>query len=225
MNYFGHAVIAHAYRPEPAFVLGAMLPDLLHLADGPLGELGDATLEQGVAFHQRTDAVFHASPTFVAWCHEALDLARRAGVSKGPARGMTHLVVELIIDAKLALVPVWQDVYMNALSSRPRAIAAHSRLAEGLDWLRARGPGLHSTSAERLRRALGATLGRRPRLAPSEVELDSALSAWAGLPALVEADLPALLGDLASLFTGVRETQTADFVRELGALLPPRKGD
>ena len=42
MNYFGHAVIAHAYRPEPAFVLGAMLPDFVGMLRLERPEVRDA---------------------------------------------------------------------------------------------------------------------------------------------------------------------------------------
>ena len=222
MNYFGHAVMAHAYRPDPAFVLGAMLPDLMHFSDEPLDVRGDDALKDGVAFHHRTDAIFHESPSFVAWCQDALEAARRVGVSKGPARGMTHLVVELIIDAKLAAVPLWQDVYMTALASRPQAIAPRARLVEGLDWLVSRGPSLHNDSSERLATALRVTLRGRPRLCPSEDELRSALSAWMDLPARVDAGLPKLLSELAPLFPDGRGSTQRVFGEHLERLQPSK---
>jgi len=204
MNYFGHAVMAHEYRPDPTFVLGAMLPDLMHLSDEPLGVLEDPALRAGVAFHHRTDALFHATPTFVELCRHALEAARQVGVSKGPARGMTHLVVELIIDAKLAEVPAWQGAYLAALAVRPPDLSRRRRLSEGLDWLTTQGPGLHNATSERLAVALDVTLRGRPRLAPSEAELRWALEAWNDLPTRVDAGLPQLLRELGPLLSGVQ---------------------
>jgi hypothetical protein len=201
MNYFGHAAIAHEYRPDPTFVLGAMLPDLLHLSDEPLGLLEDTTLQEGIAFHHRTDAIFHSSHTFVSLCQEALAAARRVGVSKGPARGMTHLVVELCIDAKLAEVPAWQRAYLGALTGRPPDVSRRPRLSEGLDWLLSRGVALHNAKSDRLEAAIGVTLRSRPRLAPSPDELREALAAWDDLPERVGAALPELLTELAPLFS------------------------
>lgn len=218
MNYFGHAAIAHEYRPDPTFVLGAMLPDLLHLSHEPLGDLKDAALQDGIAFHHRTDAAFHASSSFIGLCQTALEAARRAGVSKGPARGMTHLVVELCIDAELARVVPWQDAYLAALASRPPDLIQRPRLTEGLDWLLSRGVALHSANSERLAVALGVTLKGRPRLAPSEDELRAALAAWADLPARVAATVPTLLNELAPLFGEGQGNARLVFRQHLAAL-------
>lgn len=200
MNYFGHAVIAHWAHPEPTFVLGAMLPDLAQLTDDSLDELDDPRLLEGVRFHHRTDALFHASPTFVGLCQGALSAARSAGVRKGPARGMAHLVVELVIDAHLAEQPGSHAAYLDAMAARPEAIRNRPRLVEGLDWLLARGALVHNATPQRLRAVLEHALRGRPRLEPAQEELDAALEAWVDLPARVEAELGALLSDLAPLY-------------------------
>jgi len=211
MNYFGHAVIAHRVHQDPAFVLGAMLPDLVQLTGARLDLIDDAAITQGIEFHHRTDALFHASPTFIGLCRDALSAARDVGVRKGPARGMTHLVVELIIDAHLAEVPTSRSAYMTALAHRPAALAEHPHLVEGLDWLHARGPGVHNATPERLTTVLSSALGRRARLEPTEAELHAALSAWRDLPARVRAELPSLMFDMDPLFQSTSEGFGASF--------------
>jgi len=222
MNYFGHAVIAHWAHPEPTFVLGAMLPDLAALTDESLEELDDPKLVQGVRFHHQTDALFHSSPTFVGLCREALSAARSVGVRKGPARGMTHLVVELVIDAHLAEQPGARAAYLDAMAARPEVLRKRPRLVEGLDWLLARGAAVHNATPERLRAVLEHALRGRPRLEPAGEELDAALDAWVDLPARVEAGLETLLSDLAPLYAGTSPGGAARF----GALFlgPPGEG-
>lgn len=205
MNYFGHAVIAQRVRPSPAFVLGAMLPDLVQLTGEPLIDLTDAEVLAGIALHHRTDALFHGSPTFIRLCHEALAMARDVGIRKGPARAMTHLVVELLIDAKLAEEGDACTAYMNALASRPAELARRARLVEGLDWLHARGPGVHNATPARLATVLASALRGRPRLEPDAAELSAALTAWTDLHARVNDGLPALLSDLEPLFLSAAE--------------------
>lgn len=209
MNYFGHAVIAHRVRPSPTFVLGAMLPDLVQLTDEPLAGLLDAELLAGIDLHHRTDALFHGSPTFIGLCHEALARARGVGVRKGPARAMTHLVVELLIDAKLAQEGEAQTAYMSALASRPADLTGRVRMVEGLDWLLSRGPGVHNATPSRLAAVLGSALRGRPRLQPEAAELSSALGAWTDLEARVNEALPDLLSDLAPLFVSSAEQTQA----------------
>jgi len=200
MNYFGHAVIAHRIQPRPAFVLGSMLPDLVQLTDDPLTGIVDAELLAGIDLHHRTDALFHGSPTFVDLCREALTKARAVGVRKGPARAMTHLVVELIIDAELAQEDAAREAYMSALASRPGDLVGRARLVEGLDWLLARGPGVHNASPTRLATVLASALRGRARLEPDAGEISAALGVWTDLCERVNAALPALLSDLGPLF-------------------------
>lgn len=207
MNYFGHAVVAFEHRPDPAFVLGAMLPDLLPMWERPLGRKSawatpvPGAVRDGIAFHHRTDAIFHACPTFSLLSKEALSLTRAAGVRKGPARAMAHLVVELCIDADLARWPVWQHAYVEALELGARAPWVPNDLAEGIDWLVERGAALHQSSDTRLTRVLGAALRGRSRLEPSADEITLTLGALAPLRSSIPSKHMALWRDLDSLLT------------------------
>lgn len=102
MNFFAHAVLASELRSEPAFVLGAMLPDLCGFARVRLGELAPGALGDGVRFHHASDAAFHAHRGFAAQCSALARALEARGVRRGPARGVAHVASELLLDGWLA---------------------------------------------------------------------------------------------------------------------------
>ena len=70
MNFFAHAWVARHLRREPAFLLGAMLPDFATMCRARLGEITHETLAEGIAEHHATDEAFHAGETFMRLCRE-----------------------------------------------------------------------------------------------------------------------------------------------------------
>jgi hypothetical protein len=173
MNFFGHAAVARRTDDDPAFLLGAMAPDLLAMCGAAAGPATSPRVAAGEAHHLAVDGAFHASPTFTglqSWAARALIAA---GVRRGPARGAAHVGIELLLDGVLAgdgparaayqrslaradttAQPfVWRD---GAAANRWRALVA--RLRSG------RIPEAYADPDFVADRVAGA-LGRRPRLA------------------------------------------------------------
>jgi hypothetical protein len=101
VNFFGHLVIARRDSQDPDFLLGAMLPDLAHLARAVPRTL-TAPLAAGVEHHHRTDAAFHDRPVFRSLVAGSVRLLEGGGLSRGGARGAAHVSVELLLDGVLA---------------------------------------------------------------------------------------------------------------------------
>ncbi|PYM90453.1 MAG: hypothetical protein DME04_22690 [Candidatus Rokuibacteriota bacterium] len=175
MNFFGHAVLAVRHCADPAFVLGAMLPDFATMirARPPLTE--HAAIDLGMRFHWRTDDAFHRSGAFGNHTHEAVTWLSARGVRSGSALAAAHVGVEILLDAALAHDAPGQQAYLAALNgAAPGELGRHVAWASDeqimrFDRLRERllerGPIVSDIApevvAERLRRALA----DRPRLA------------------------------------------------------------
>ncbi|HVV51608.1 MAG TPA: hypothetical protein VHO06_18205, partial [Polyangia bacterium] len=85
MNFFGHAAVARQVDDDPAFLLGAMAPDLLAMCGAVAGAATSPKVAAGEAHHRQVDARFHATPAFTGlagWAARALALA---GVPRGAA--------------------------------------------------------------------------------------------------------------------------------------------
>lgn len=119
MNFFAHATLAAGRSPEPAYVLGAMLPDLAAMAGDRLAGVGDEAMAAGVAFHHATDAAFHATPEFVARCAAGRVALERAGVGRGAARAVAHVGTELLLDGWIAHAQGISPHYHRALARGP----------------------------------------------------------------------------------------------------------
>ncbi len=121
MNFFGHAVVACRVSDEPAFVLGAMAPDLLPLCGAvPTGDTSPE-VTAGQAHHLSVDAAFHASPAFSSlylWAARALG---ERGLARGGARGAAHVAIELLLDGVLASDARARDAYARSLADGARA--------------------------------------------------------------------------------------------------------
>ncbi|HEU5073551.1 MAG TPA: hypothetical protein VFU02_05250 [Polyangiaceae bacterium] len=219
MNFYGHAVFAAATHSDSAFVLGAMLPDFISIlgARPPRLELG--LLARGVAFHHRTDAVFHDSATFRRLQAQAASHLSSRGVRRGPTRAVAHVGVELLIDAAIA--------GPEPDSARSRSTAADESYLAALElgasphaalvWRPPDEPERFMGLCQRLRHAgverfrvdaeqamvdLARILARRPRLALSEHETRT-VSEWANQAfVVVKAELPALLEELENRLHG-----------------------
>ncbi len=117
MNFIGHAAVALWERRDPAFVLGAMLPDLANMAGLRLPRsLASAALAEGVAHHHQVDDLFHADAAFTALTQLTLDRLSALGVPRGPARGVAHVGVEMLLDGELLRDLEVQDAYEGALT-------------------------------------------------------------------------------------------------------------
>jgi hypothetical protein len=206
MNFFGHAVVAGWHCSEPAFVLGAMLPDLAEILSTRLARARDPLIARGVRCHLATDRCFHRSEVFRSLEARALLELAAAGVAKGPRRGVAHIGVELLIDDELATDESARHGFHAAL-----AWAAHGGADDALEWstpsapralgaLCARllevGRSQARLTPERLAARLARILEHRPRLALEPRDVD-AIARWAESAAPdVALRLPGLLAEL-----------------------------
>jgi len=126
MNFLGHAVVAIDHDSDARFVLGAMLPDFATMVGLRLAEVRDSVVASGVALHHETDAVFHATPTFIELVNTTTAELREAGVRRGPARAVGHIGVELLLDGWWVRGHGVPDGYEQALEV---AASVESRLS------------------------------------------------------------------------------------------------
>ena len=101
VNYVGHAAVATYLdaRVPGGVVLGAMLPDFMTMCGARATSIDDAAIARGVELHHATDAAFHALASFTGLVRDLGDRLTAAGVSRGPMRGVSHIGVELLLDA------------------------------------------------------------------------------------------------------------------------------
>lgn len=174
MNFFSHAAIAQTYSSEPLFVFGSMLPDFVSMVRARKPLVREHTLEAGVRFHHATDAAFHELPVFRELCAWSLAELSASGVPRGPARGIAHVGIELLLDVHLSQNEASRAAYLQALAAGGDAgargelefqsSADAERFSELGRALRARGAS-SDVSATLVLSRLRSTLARRPRLA------------------------------------------------------------
>ena len=212
MNFFGHAWLASHTRREPAFVFGAMLPDLAAMVRLRVQRVGHAATAEGRHFHLATDAAFHRSERFGALVSASTRALREAGLRPGPARAIGHVGVELLFDGWLAERHGVPALYGAALAHGPALLASISFRSQAdaapLEALcarirDARLPPQAWCQPQRLTARLVRILAARPRLALEATELPAVRSWAASARVGVAREAPAL-------FDGVR--------RELAAL-------
>jgi hypothetical protein len=204
MNFFGHAAVASRFSDDPAFVLGAMLPDFSGMLGLREPKVAEGTLLQGIRFHHVTDDAFHGLALFRSLCSEAMLTLSARGVTAGTRRAVAHVGVELLIDAELAESGHARAAYVAALRAvHDRRLVVHidwppehrTRLARLATLLEERSGGAKPSAAvvvERLSRALSS----RPRLAIADTAL-GAVAEWVELAReRVVASAPALLSEL-----------------------------
>ena len=217
MNFYAHAVVASWFRVEPEFVLGAMLPDLLSMIGKapssfsslnrslPDGSERTTELLAGVALHRATDAVFHELPEFSGLVARARAKLSALGLSRGAARAVAHIGVEMLLDEELVSDAPGQSAYFSALAYTQRAElpipwtpGEELRFRELTAVLSRRGlPEIPSPPLE-LARRLRRVLAARPRLA-FEADQERAVSDWvAEARPAVRASAPAILSALRS---------------------------
>lgn len=200
MNFIGHLHVARWLQSEPAFLLGAMLPDFASMARVRLGEPADAVVRAGVALHHRTDEAFHHQPDFVALMYETLTALTEHGVARGPARAVGHIGVEMLIDGELVHAPGNGDAYVLALDTA-RKLESDQRLGSetraGLSFvhrrLRTHGVPYDYRNTEAVVTRLTRALSARPRLAISPEHAKSVALVLPEIQRKVVTRLPALL--------------------------------
>jgi hypothetical protein len=169
MNVLGHASVAIAWGgDDPAFVLGAVLPDLASMVgvrldrsrlDGPVGD--------GIRCHIAADAVFHDHPDFRAGSAALRrDLAGR-GLDRGPVRAVGHAGWELLLDGTLVGSPAeaayWRALEVGELASDAIPGSDLGRWHGFLAYRRRR-PRLRYDDPPWVAERLHDLLSRRPRL-------------------------------------------------------------
>jgi hypothetical protein len=115
LNFFGHAVAAQQIDDDPAFLLGAMAPDLLPLCGAVAGAVTSPRVAAGQAHHLQVDALFHGNPAFMDLLVWATRSLRERGLGRGPARAVAHVGVELFLDGELARRARAREVYLRSL--------------------------------------------------------------------------------------------------------------
>lgn len=116
MNYLAHYVWNHRIRdlaPDPAFVLGAALPDLwlrysrrrrlrwrVIEAARP-ADPQESRLRAGLLSHMHADRDFHALPVFAAWQRDVRN--RVAPLPAEPPGGIHPILIDFLIHAALEL--------------------------------------------------------------------------------------------------------------------------
>jgi hypothetical protein len=204
VNFFGHAAVARLVDDDPAFLLGAMAPDLLKMCRAAAGAATSPKVAAGQAHHLEVDAWFHGNPAFTALAGWAARALVEAGLPHGPARGAAHVGVELVLDGILAVDGRARAAYARSLAD---AEAARAPFVFDDETSRARWQAL----VVRLRagaipeayrdldfvtaRVVGA-LGRRPRLAIAATDVPVLRAFLPALAGRVAAEAGALTGPL-----------------------------
>ena len=133
MNFFGHAVVARWRSDDRRFLLGAMLPDFSAMLGTPVSvaQVSQGEVHRGVDYHHATDAAFHGCEHFTRLCGAALERLTAEGVERGPARAVSHVGVELLLDGALSHDSAAVATYKSVLA---QALENENELAEQLAW-------------------------------------------------------------------------------------------
>jgi hypothetical protein len=206
MNFFGHAVVASWTSVEPAFVLGAMVPDFANMVGARVPGVTHEEIARGVAYHHETDRVFHDAPTFKKLMADARRDLRARELPRPSALAVGHIGVEILLDASLARDDRGRGAYLDAIrAGDPSALGVHlswdaepARDRYGLLVSALVDRGVPRSAADpdavafRVRRALS----RRPRLALTEGG-EHIVRAWAESAAdAVAAAAPVLVAEI-----------------------------
>jgi hypothetical protein len=211
LNYFAHARVAAvrgadpaaAGGCDPAFVLGAMLPDFAHMIGARVSEIAHPALRSGARHHQSADAAFHRAPAFAALLRDATRVLAAAGLARGPARGVAHVGIELLFDGALVGDARGDAAYVGALVTAREVEAAirwsHDDAAARWQRLQSRllasGPPRALRDPAHVTERVARALAPRPRLAVPDPLL-AHVEAWlAGALAEVSAAAPRLLAE------------------------------
>jgi hypothetical protein len=212
MNFFGHAALAARHFTEtepplaaellPTVCAGAMLPDFIGMLRLGRPTIYDVALAKGVAFHHRTDEVFHDLASFHQLSRQAFAWLSERHLPRGPARAVAHIGIEILLDEALATDPAACNAYRAALGVPLAGLLGFSQAIDAERLASLQGALLTRAAtqllpapelvAERIRRALAA----RPRLATDDAG-QTLLGAWVSATRpLVAAEAPEVFGTL-----------------------------
>ena len=122
-------MVACGRAPEPLLVLGAMLPDFASMTGNRIAGVRDDRPRTGRALHHTTDEVFHRIPGFVSLCGESMSCLIGSGLSRGSARAVSHIGVEMVLDGLLAAKAIPRQLYDEALQA-----ATSELVIESIEW-------------------------------------------------------------------------------------------
>jgi len=204
VNFFGHAAVARLVDDDPAFLIGAMAPDLLKMCGAAAGAATSPKVAAGEAHHLEVDAWFHGNPAFTqlsAWAARALG---EAGLPHGPARGAAHVGVELVLDGIRAADGPARAAYARSLAEAgsARVPFVFDDAPSGARWqaLVARLRGGTIPEAYRdldfVAARIAGALSRRPRLAIGDRDIPTLRAFLPALANRVAAEARALTGPL-----------------------------
>ena len=207
MNILGHTHVALAGgHDDPAYLLGAALPDLASMAGVRLARAGlDGALAAGVRCHLAADAAFHAHAAFRAGSGALRRAVADRGVGSGPARAVGHAGWELLLDGTL--------VGTEAETAFRRGLAAGEQVLPALgpeDRRRWTGFLARVRTASALRydepqwvaERLHGMLARRPLLRLPDHQVATVADALAAASQAVAEAGPTVLEDTAGLASG-----------------------
>jgi hypothetical protein len=103
MNFVAHIATglrAAGYGDDPAFLVGAALPDFASMRRTRLGP-AEGALGAGIALHHATDHAFHADGWFLDVERQLRERFRDDGLPDGAARACAHVGPELLLDGAL----------------------------------------------------------------------------------------------------------------------------
>jgi hypothetical protein len=174
MNYFGHVALAGRFSGSAEFLFGSMLPDWAGIVGCATPQCAHAAVQLGVSFHLISDAEFHQAPIFRTRVSDICRQLESRGMRKAPARAVSHVGFELLLDAELGKTPIHMAAFQAALRvAGPNAIGAHLKwssrdASDRFENLRLRLIERNSCrdffAADRIVDRLVYTLRRRPRL-------------------------------------------------------------
>lgn len=211
MNFFGHAWVA--LRDESnrgpvraEFVLGAMLPDFASMLRTRPPSVSQSALQAGIAFHHLTDEAFHGARSFLEFSRHASRFLSERGLSRGSARAVAHVGVELLLDAAFGAEPSANEAYLSAIGSGlTREVASHihwqdedgeARFRQLCHNLERRGAFVSDAPASLTAERLRYILADRPRLAMDDAG-QSVVREW------IETARPAIVSGAAALLSEV----------------------
>lgn len=152
-----------------------MLPDFATMIRARPPATRHDELSEGVQFHHLVDDIFHDSPTFRELSREALHFLLEHGVTRGAARAVAHIGVEILLDGELAREAGAREAYIAALGASTehelgrfigwRDASERARFAALREGLESRGIKREHSSPDAVVYRVARMLRDRPRLA------------------------------------------------------------
>jgi hypothetical protein len=180
-----------------------MLPDFASMSRTRIRGAEDPLVAAGIAFHHRTDDVFHGTETFLGIQIRGADELEARGLGRGPARAVAHVGPELLIDGLLLDDEATCEAYLAAVrATAPARLGLRfagdggARFAQLHRRLRGYGLPEDYRCPRRVGHRLVQILARRPRLALAEGDLDAVVPWLEATRRALSARLPRLLEEV-----------------------------